>query len=104
MLSPVFRIRVSLLTYGTTSHLYVGQNGNQQNVLTWLASETTESFSGDIAPLLTELPTLNIPTLNVGSLPAASDYLGYWSLGSEAFSSNANVTFSVPMLSVEIQT
>jgi hypothetical protein len=59
----------------------------------------TESFRGDIAPLLTQLSALDR-----ADFPADSDYLGYWSLGSEAFSSNANVTFSVPMLSVDIQT
>lgn len=83
---------------GTTFSLYSGQNGLGQNVLTWLASGTVETFNGDISPLVTKLSTLNL-----ADFPAESDYLGYWSFGSEAFSSNANVTFSVPSLSVDIQ-
>jgi hypothetical protein len=66
--------------------------------LTWLASGTVDTFTGDISPLVTKLSTMNL-----ADFPAESDYLGYWGFGSEAFSSNANVTFSVPSLSVDIQ-
>jgi hypothetical protein len=91
------RIRDGLLTY-PSSNLFSGQNGLQQNVLTWLASDTTENFTGDIAPLITQLSAMNL-----ADFPAESDFLGYFSFGSEAFSSNSNVTFSVPVLSVDIQ-
>lgn len=89
----------NLLTYHSPSNLYSGQNGLGQNVLTWLASATTERFNGDVAPLLSQLLTSNL-----ADAPGSSDYLGYWGLGSEAFSANSNVTFSVPLLSVDIQT
>jgi len=84
---------------GTTFNLYAAQNGIGQNVMTWLASETTERFTNDIAPLLTQLTTMNS-----ADFPAASDYLGYLSFGSEAFSSNSNVTFNVPLLSIDLHT
>jgi hypothetical protein len=89
--------RVPLLIY-SPSNLYSGQNDLQQTVLTWLASETTESFSSDIAPLITQLSSINN-----ADFPTDSDFLGYMSLGSEAFSSNTNVTFYVPTLSIDIQ-
>jgi hypothetical protein len=89
--------RVPLLIH-YHSNLYSGQNDLQQTVLTWLASETTETFSGDIAPLITQLSSLN----NV-HVPTDSDFLGYMSLGSEAFSANTNITFYVPTLSIDIQ-
>jgi hypothetical protein len=92
------RIHLAVLTY-PSSNLYAAQNGIGQNVMTWLASETTERFTNDIAPLLTQLTTMNS-----ADFPAASDYLGYLSFGSEAFSSNSNVTFNVPLLSIDLHT
>jgi hypothetical protein len=82
----------------SSSNLYSGSNSLQQNVLTWLASETTEKFSGDIAPLITRLSSMN-----TAGFPTVSDYLGHISLGSEAFSANTNVTFYVPVLSIDVQ-
>ncbi|OAA54359.1 xyloglucan-specific endoglucanase [Niveomyces insectorum RCEF 264] len=84
---------------GTTFSLYSGQNGLKQTVLTWLASETTDTFSGDLRPLLTKLFTLNEATY-----PSETDYLGYFAFGSEAYYSNDFVTFSVPHLSIDVTT
>jgi hypothetical protein len=81
-----------------SSNLYTGTNALQQTVLTWYAAETVEAFTGDIAPLLTQLSSI----ANINS-PAGSSYLGSLGLGSETFSSNVNVTFSVPSLSIDIQ-
>ncbi|KAL2064672.1 hypothetical protein VTL71DRAFT_3810 [Oculimacula yallundae] len=83
---------------GATFNLFVGQNSNQQEVFTWLASEQIESFKGDITPLLTQ-----ITTMNNASFPTGSTYLGHLSLGSEAFSANTSVMFTVPTLSIDIQ-
>jgi hypothetical protein len=88
---------VSVLIDDSSSDLYYGQNSLQQNVLTWLASATTETFTGDITPLITQLTAMNKATF-----PTMSDFLGYMSLGSEAFSANNNVTFYVPTLSIDI--
>ncbi|KAJ5650746.1 uncharacterized protein N7484_004469 [Penicillium longicatenatum] len=83
---------------GTVFELYSGTNSNSQNVLTWIASETTEQFQGDIYPLITDLYTLS------GSVyPSKEDYMGIFQFGTEAFSSNANVTFGVSELSIDIK-
>jgi len=82
----------------TTFNLYTGKNGLEQNVLTWVASETTEVFSGDIAPLLTGLSAIS-----GADFPAASLFLGHLSIGSEAFSANVNVTFNMPILSIDLE-
>ncbi|KAL5329459.1 hypothetical protein ACEPPN_002971 [Leptodophora sp. 'Broadleaf-Isolate-01'] len=82
---------------GTTFNLFTGQNSLNQNVLTWVAASTTEIFYGDIAPLLTKLDT--IPKANFTSTGL---YIGHLGMGSEAFSATNNVTFSMPMLSVDI--
>ncbi|RDW77852.1 hypothetical protein BP5796_05704 [Coleophoma crateriformis] len=81
----------------STFNLYTGENSLNQTVLTWVAANATEIFSGDIAPLLTKLSAMNT------TFPTSSTYLGYLSFGSEAFSSNVNVTFSVPKLSIDVQ-
>ncbi|CZS94399.1 uncharacterized protein RAG0_04409 [Rhynchosporium agropyri] len=83
---------------GTTFNLYVGQNSNKQEVFTWLATNQTETFVGDITPLLSE-----ITTMGNTSYPTGSTYLGHLSLGSEAFSANTSVIFTVPTLSLDIQ-
>lgn len=66
-------------------------------MLTWKAAETAQDFRGDIAPLVEEILQTNKP-----SYPKKSDYLGYFSFGSEAYHSNKPVTFSVPSLSIDI--
>lgn len=82
-----------------SSKLYSGTNGVQQSVFTWLASETTEVFAGDIAPLISKLSSL--PAVK---FPASTLFLGHFGMGSEAFSANVNVTFSMPRLSIDIGT
>ncbi|KAL1855023.1 hypothetical protein Plec18167_004526 [Paecilomyces lecythidis] len=93
---------------GTVFYLYVGKNGQGQNVFTWstlpeTASDSatntmTESFHGDIMPLLTELMSTNKE-----NYPTTQDYMGHLSFGSEAFSSNTNVTFHVPTFAIQVE-
>lgn len=85
---------------GTTFSLYYGTNSLDQNVLTWLASTTTDTFSGDLLPLFTKLFSLGDNT----KYPTSSDYLGYFAFGSEAYYSDGFVTFSVPHLSINVTT
>lgn len=85
------------------SDLYYGNHTASDDVLqhvyTWVASEDTASFTGDIAPLIAAL------TSKTGtSYPTTSDYMGVFGFGSEAYSANQNVTFYVPKLQVDIQT
>lgn len=87
----------------TTFNLYYGNHTVSHDVLqhvyTWVASEDTASFTGDIAPLITAL------TGKTGArYPSTSDYLGIFGFGSEAYYSDQNVTFYVPKLQVDIQT
>lgn len=94
--------RVPWIFYGHVlthlSKLYTGVHNNEQNVLTWVASNTTEKFNGDLYPLITDLYTLK------GSVyPSKEDYMGIFQFGTEAFSSKNNVTFWVPTLSIDIQ-
>ncbi|KAJ5721526.1 uncharacterized protein N7483_009460 [Penicillium malachiteum] len=83
---------------GTTFDLYSGTNSNSQNVLTWIAANTTEEFSGDIYPLITDLYSLS-----GSNYPAKTDYMGIFQFGTEAFSADTNVTFSVSSLSIDIK-
>lgn len=83
---------------GTTFSLYVEQNSLEQNVLTWVAENTTEKFHGDLEPLVARILEETGPRY-----PSASDYLGYMGLGSEALSADTTVTFHVPMLSIDIK-
>lgn len=87
-----------LLIIVFSSELYVGKNGQKQNVMTWLAPEPAEDFTGDLYPLIEDLFTFN------GDIyPSRSDYMGVLQLGSEAFSSPKNVTFSVPKFSIDLK-
>ncbi|GIJ87115.1 hypothetical protein Asppvi_006018 [Aspergillus pseudoviridinutans] len=93
---------------GTTFNLYSGQNSNKQSVLTWLTSDspndpqakgkTTETFTGDLLPLIADLYTMTGE-----AYPSKSDYMGIFQFGTEAFSSSTNVTFWVPQFSVDMQ-
>ncbi|KAJ5759202.1 hypothetical protein N7520_006358 [Penicillium odoratum] len=83
---------------GTIFELYSGTNSNNQNVLTWIASEVTEEFEGDIYPLITDLYTLS--GINY---PSKADYMGILQFGTETFSANSNVTFGVSALSIDIK-
>lgn len=72
--------------------------GGEQNVLTWVATEATEKFNGDLYPLITDLYTLK------GSLyPSKDDYMGVFQFGTEAFSSKNNVTFWAPTFALDIK-
>ncbi|KUL87392.1 hypothetical protein ZTR_04734 [Talaromyces verruculosus] len=87
----------------TTFNLYYGNHTVGQSVLqhvyTWVASEDTTSFTGDISPLITAL------TSKTGTrYPSTSDYMGIFGFGSEAYYADQNVTFYVPKLDVDIQT
>jgi hypothetical protein len=96
------------LTCFCSSNLYSGQNGRKQWVLTWLASEsanvtpgdgkTTEAFTGDLLPLITDLYTRT-----GDAYPARTDYLGIFQFGTEAFTSSTNVTFWAPKFSIDLQ-
>jgi hypothetical protein len=83
---------------GITFVLWSGTNSHNQNVLTWVASELTDTFTGDIYPLITDLYSLS-----GGIYPSSKDYLGVFSFGTEAYSSDKNVTFWAPTLSIDIQ-
>lgn len=90
------------------SNLYSGQNGKNQWVLTWLTSDssndpeakgkTTETFTGDLLPLITDLYSMTGE-----AYPSKSDYMGIFQFGTEAFSSSTNVTFWAPKFSVDLQ-
>ncbi|OKL63287.1 hypothetical protein UA08_01863 [Talaromyces atroroseus] len=84
---------------GTEFDLYYGKNGNDQNVFTWLTAETTSRFTGDLLKLITELTMNN----TADYYPSGTDYLGYFSFGSEAYFADDYVTFNVPELSIDIQ-
>ncbi|KAK2592666.1 hypothetical protein QQS21_009633 [Conoideocrella luteorostrata] len=88
-------------TIGNTQfELYSGQNTvTKQTVLTWKAATTTNKFKGSLTPLLDA-----IFALNDASYPKKTDQLGYFAFGQEAYSSDANVTFSVPELAVDFET
>jgi hypothetical protein len=83
------------------SQLFAGQNDNEQNVFSWVATQPTEVFSADITPLFSTLINLDASKLDV-SIPSFSDQLGYVGFGTQAFSSVGNVTFSVPKLSIDV--
>jgi hypothetical protein len=92
------------------SDLYVGQNGNKQNVLTWVSEDTADRFHGDLEPLIAKILELEAdpPAAAAGATavdyPSSADFLGYLSLGTEAYSSSDSVTFHVPSLSIDIDT
>lgn len=88
----------SQVVNGTTFNLYYGQNGVGQFVLTWVAAQAVENFIGDIAPLVTA-----IPSIGRSDLPSTSTYLGYMGLGSEALWTPQTVTFDVSYLSMDVK-
>lgn len=97
-LTPGFLRHIS--NYIFSSSLYTGENQLGQYVLTWIASDTTEKFTGDLSPLINGVVDLQVTNAKT---PSDSDYLGYMSMGSEAYSSDREVTFHVPELAVDIQ-
>ncbi|KAJ5897348.1 hypothetical protein N7504_007636 [Penicillium tannophilum] len=83
---------------GATFDLWSGTNDVEQYVLTWVATNVTDTFTGDIYPLITDLYELS-----GDNYPSSTDYMGIFSYGSEVFSSDKKVTFWSPKLSIDIQ-
>ncbi|EKD18906.1 xyloglucan-specific endoglucanase [Drepanopeziza brunnea f. sp. 'multigermtubi' MB_m1] len=86
---------------GTEFSLYTGSNSQNQTVLTWAVTDNIPTFTGDILPLLARLSSLPLPG---GITFSPSLYMGHIALGTEAFSSSANVTFGVEKLSIGLVT
>ncbi|QDS67696.1 hypothetical protein FKW77_005447 [Venturia effusa] len=84
----------SVSVNGTVFNLYYGLNGLQQKVFTWLATQNTTRFVGDIGPLLNNLAT--------SQGPQKSEYLGYVAFGTEALYAPTNMTFTVNELSMTL--
>ena len=76
------------------SNLYTGSNGAGTKVWTWVASQVTNRFVGDILPLINALETADGPT--------GTDYLSYFGFGSEAYNSPVNVTFACSELYIDV--
>lgn len=91
-------ISLHMLTFIFISTLYEGKNDNGQYVLSWLPETITETFSGDIYPLITDLYNLE-----GSSYPAKDDYLGSLSFGTEAYSVDKNVTFWAEQYKIDIK-
>jgi hypothetical protein len=88
---------------GVTFNLYYGQNGLGQTVVTWSVPTGTiaNNFVGDLAPLVTyDFSKLALPA-NI-PYPSSNAYLGYIGMGSEAYTSEQNVTLSVPKLDMKV--
>lgn len=86
-----------LLQLTPLSKLYYDINQSKQKVLTWYVDKPTEKFDGDLWPLIEE-----ILSMDNSDYPSASDYIGYMSWGTEAYSVNTTVTFDVPSLSINV--
>lgn len=76
------------------SDLYTGANSFGQEVLTWLASDNTTTFNGDVGPLIQDLEAY--------SGPKSTDYLGYVAFGTETLYSDSNATLYVPKLKMDV--
>ncbi|KAL5598514.1 hypothetical protein BROUX41_003549 [Berkeleyomyces rouxiae] len=83
---------------GVTFSLYTGTNSHDQNVLSWVPADPVENMDADLLPLVTK--TLS---MTGDGFPKSTDYLGYLSIGSEAYYSNGFVTFTVSELSIDIR-
>lgn len=98
--ASVFHCLFSLIQTPRLTHpstLYNGTNSKDQHVLTWIAEETANTFNGSIRPLLTALPSLGLKYA-----PSSTDYIGYFSFGSEAYYSDNTVIFDVLSLSMDL--
>ncbi|KAH7253541.1 concanavalin A-like lectin/glucanase domain-containing protein [Fusarium redolens] len=84
--------------HGTEFKLYYDTNQAKQKVLTWYVDKPTEKFDGDLWPLIEE-----ILSMDNANYPSSSDYIGYMSWGTEAYSANTTVTFDVPSLSINVE-
>jgi hypothetical protein len=90
------------------SDLFAGQNNNQQNVFSWVATNPggLTDFKGDISPLFNII--LNLATVkgfaDLGvDVPIFGDFLGYVGFGTQAYNSVGHVTFFVPKLGIDLQ-
>ncbi|KAK7402885.1 hypothetical protein QQX98_011370 [Neonectria punicea] len=77
--------------------LWMANNSNDQIVLTWMSYDVTTEFKGDLWPLVDY-----VMTADEEFYPSTSDYMGYMSWGTEAYSANKSVTFDVPRLSIDV--
>lgn len=88
------------------SNLFAGQNDNDQNVFSWVATDPVEEFYTDISPLFDFILTLNtvkgFDDLLV-DIPTVDTFLGYVGFGTQAYNSIGNVTFAVPRLGMDIR-
>lgn len=83
--------------------MYTGINEQKTNVLSWVANppitDAVEKFTGDINPLITDLYNMK------GDIyPSKDDYLGSLNFGTEVYSVDKHVTFSVPKYEISIKT
>lgn len=71
---------------------------------TWIPRKAVENFKGDLYPLVEAVINYS-GTEKTGSSDWASgsDYIGYLSMGTEAYFSPRNVTFYVPTFSVNVK-
>ncbi|EFX04028.1 xyloglucan-specific endoglucanase [Grosmannia clavigera kw1407] len=90
-------IVASQIVDGVNFTLYNGTNSKDQHVLTWISENETNKFNGSIHPLLTSLPNLGLKYA-----PASTDYIGYFSFGSEAYYSETTVIFNVLGLEMNV--
>jgi len=79
----------------TQFSLYNGVNSAGQQVFTWVASQNTTQFNGDVSPLIKQLSTIT-------GGPTDQTYLGYYAFGSEVFYATGNMTLSVPKMGLEV--
>lgn len=95
LLVPALYANPSLLR----SSLYAGKNDIGQRVLTWYSKGTATSFHGDLMVFVNRLVELGH-----AQYPTDDDYIGYVSLGTEAYWSAETVTFHVPSLAFNVET
>ncbi|KAJ5600280.1 hypothetical protein N7450_001347, partial [Penicillium hetheringtonii] len=82
---------------GTIFNLYSGLKGKTY-VFTWVVEKITERFVGDLWPLISDLFSLD-----GSSYPKEDDYLGSLSFGTEAFSSDGNITFWANRYEIDVR-
>ncbi|KAJ5093507.1 hypothetical protein N7456_009368 [Penicillium angulare] len=85
----------------TKFELYKGPRtagSTTQYVLTWVAATNTDSFKGDIFPLVT-----NLTSLGGDNYPNNTDYMGILQFGTETYSADSNVTFAVSDLAIDVK-
>jgi len=89
---------------GIDFDLFVGRNTKGQNVFSWISSQPIYQFQGDITPLFDSILDLQRKKRPIGvDLPTFSEFLGYVGFGSQAFNADTNVTFYVPVLSIDVR-